>query len=678
MRLLQTKVFRIIVDHGCRCKLENTHKSIVKEYSSILNHRKNTTVSTLYRRSCRFYSLEASDKQAAASEREKFENVPAELIRNFSIIAHVDHGKSTLADRLLEITGTMKADPSNKQVLDRLQVEKDRGITVKAQSVSIWHKSGDKEYLLNLIDTPGHVDFSNEVFRSLSACQGVLLLVDANQGVQAQTVANFYLAFSKDLVILPVLNKIDLKNAEPEVVANQLQALFDIDPSDVLKISAKTGQGVPALLEAIIGRIPAPQTDRDLPLRALIYDSWFDRYKGAIVVVYLQTGQIRVGDHICSAHTGIEYTVKSVGVLRPHQQPTNKLSGGQVGYIQCNMRTTQEAHIGDTLYLKSQPVTDVEQLTPAKPMVFAGVFPLDQSQNPVLRTAIEKLTLNDPAVSVKQDTSPALGQGWRLGFLGLLHMEVFNQRLEQEHNAHAIITAPSVTYKLKIKGKKNQELMGGETIYISNPAHWPHPQIIEEMSEPIVLATIITPDDYLGKIMSLCNERRGIQQNISNIDNKRIMLQFVFPLNEIIVNFHDGLKAISSGFASFDYEDAGYSPTNLVKLSILLNGSAVDELSIIVHHSKVDFEGRALCRKLVEIIPRQMFQIAIQATVNGKIIARETLKAYRKDVTAKLYGGDVTRRTKLLKQQAEGKKKMKMIANIQIPRDTFIEILKKE
>ncbi|XP_075234833.1 translation factor waclaw isoform X2 [Lycorma delicatula] len=578
-----------------------------------------------------------------------FKMIPDNCIRNFSIIAHVDHGKSTLADRLLEMTGTLKITPGENQVLDRLQVERERGITVKAQTASLLYTYKGKEYLLNLIDTPGHVDFSNEVIRSLVACQGVLLLVDANQGVQAQTVANFYLAFTKELVIVPVLNKVDLKYADPEGTAKQLNNLFGIEEKDVLKISAKLGTGVEEVLNSVIERIPPPNTDRNAPLKAVIFDSWYDRYKGAITLVYIKDGRVKSGDVVVSAYSKNEYTVRSVGILRPHEELTDELLGGQVGFIICNMRSTKEAYIGDTLYLKSQPVDALEPFKPAKPMVFAGVYPMDQSEFPAVRAAIDKLTLNDPAVTVVNDASPALGQGWRLGFLGLLHMEVFNQRLEQEHNAHAIIAAPSVPYKVTIVGKKNIEKYGGEVVSISNPAHWPDVSIIKEIMEPIVLGTIITPDKYVGRIIQLCIEKRGIQKNIINIDKNRIMIQFLLPLNEIIVDFHDSLKSATSGFASFDYEDHDYVPSKLVKMNILLNGTPVEELSTIIHSSKVQATGRRLCQKLVEIIPRQQYQ----------------------------YGGDVTRKMKLLKKQAEGKRRMKLVANIQIPRETFIEVLKR-
>ncbi|XP_073972395.1 translation factor waclaw [Rhodnius prolixus] len=606
-----------------------------------------------------------------------WESIPVENVRNFSIVAHVDHGKSTLADRLLEITGYLTASEGNQQVLDRLQVEKERGITVKAQTASLIYELNGKKYLLNLIDTPGHVDFSNEVARSLSTCQGVILLVDANQGVQAQTVANFYLAFTQDLAIIPVLNKVDLKNAEPELVAQQLNTLFSINTDEILKISAKFGNGVPEVIKAIINRIPAPPSDRGKKLQALLFDSWYDRYRGAIGMIYVKNGEIKVGDEVMWCHTGKQYTVKGLSVLTPEEIPVNILKGGQVGCVICNMRSSQEAHVGDTLVHSKDAAEPLPGFKPNKPMVFAGIYPFNQAQHTVLRAAIEKLTLNDNAVSVTIDSSPALGQGWRLGFLGLLHLEVFNQRLEQEYDAQAIVTAASVTYKVRVHGRKSISQYGREELFISNPAHFPENEVIAEISEPIVLGTIITPDTYLGDIISLCMEKRGVQQSAVNIDNTRVMIQFELPLNEIILDFHDRLKSVSSGYASFDYEDRGYVASNLVKLHILLNGVDVEELRTIVHSSKARIYGKRLCSKLVNIIPRQQFHIAIQAKVGGKIIARENIKPYRKDVTAKLYGGDVTRRMKLLKKQAEGKKHLKSIANISLPRETFIEVLKR-
>ncbi|XP_015596783.1 translation factor GUF1 homolog, mitochondrial [Cephus cinctus] len=601
---------------------------------------------------------------------------PVENIRNFSIIAHVDHGKSTLADRLLEMTGAIRAN-SGAQVLDKLQVEKDRGITVKAQTASLNYTYDGVEYLLNLIDTPGHVDFSNEVSRSLSVCQGVLLLVDANDGVQAQTVANFYLAFGQDLTVIPLINKVDLKNADPERVAKQLNTLFDIEESDILKISAKFGMGVDKVLEAIVKRIPPPVVDRQKPFRALLFDSWYDRYKGAVSLVSIREGSVSVGQYISFVHTKKSYEVKSLALLRPEEQNVKSLIAGQVGCIACNMRSSAEAHMGDTIHLKEALVEPLPGFKPAKSMVFAGIYPADQSQLPDLKNAIEKLILNDSAVTATTESSPALGRGWRLGFLGLLHMEVFTQRLEQEYDAEPILTAPGVTYKAKIVGRKNIIKYGSDEIFFNNPAHFPDPVIVTEFYEPMVMGTIITPDKFVGGVISLCMERRGVEKSTMNVDNERVMLQFILPLNEIIVDFHDSLKSMSSGYASFDYEDYGYQPSSIVKLNILLNGVEVEELSTIVHSSKAAQMGKRMCTRLLDIIPRQQFQIAIQAAVGSKIMARETLKAFRKDVTAKLYGGDITRRMKLLARQAEGKRKLRMVGNIALPRQTFIDVLKK-
>ncbi|KAF5286618.1 hypothetical protein FQA39_LY16226 [Lamprigera yunnana] len=625
---------------------------LLKHYVKLLSLNKHKT----YKLTC----CSTLKKKYSTNQPEiNYSEIPIERIRNFSIIAHVDHGKSTLADRLLEFTGAIKASSGNKQVLDKLQVERERGITVKAQSASLLYNYKGFTYLLNLIDTPGHVDFSNEVSRSLAACQGVILLVDANDGVQAQTVANFYLAFGNDLIVIPILNKIDLKNADTERVAKQLQTVFEIDPNTVLKISAKLGIGVNDVLEAIIMRLPPPPANRELPFKALLFDSWYDRYRGVLSLIYVKDGQINVGDNVTYHHTKKNYEVKMLSILRPHEENLKQLVAGQIGLVCCNMRSSSEAHIGDTLYKVGVSVSPFSEFKAVRPMVFAGIYPLDQSQYVTLRKAIEKLVLNDSAVSVSVDTSPALGLGWRLGFLGLLHLEVFTQRLQQEYGAESILTAPSVTYKIKLKETK-QTLKSGTVLYVSNPVHFPDPVNVDEYFEQMVVGTIITPDKFIGGVMSLCHEKRGVQRNATNIDNERVMMQFDLPLSEIVIDFHDTLKTISSGYATFDYELTGFVTSHLVKLEIALNGVAVDELSVIVHSSKVDLVGRKMVHKLKDIIPRQLIQIAIQAKVGGKIIARETLRAYRKDVTAKLYGGDITRRMKLLAQQAEGKKKMKM------------------
>ncbi|CAH0393015.1 unnamed protein product [Bemisia tabaci] len=626
-----------------------------------------------------FAAKPGSDQNEEGSNKisEKLKSIPISRIRNFSIIAHVDHGKSTLADRLLEITDTLRPEAGKQQVLDRLQVEKERGITVKAQTVSIFYNYKGEEYLLNLIDTPGHVDFANEVSRSLAACQGVILLIDANQGIQAQTVANFYLALFQELVIIPVLNKVDLKTAQPEAVIKQLGSLFDVDPETVLKISAKLGTGCDEVLKAIIERIPAPQSNPESPLKALIFDSWYNKYQGAVSLLSIKDGSLKKGDTVVTAHSGKQYIVKSVGILRPHEEEVETLSGGHVGYMMCNMRSTAEAKIGDTVYLKNAPVEPLPGFRPPRPIVFAGVYPMDQSEHIAMKKALEKLALNDPAVTVIPDTSAALGAGWRLGFLGLLHLEVFSQRLEQEYDATSIMTAPGVTYKVRIKGDKIVRLHGKELLEISNPAHWPEQQHIVEVQEPMVLGTLLLPEQYYNQVAKLCIERRGVEQESSMIDKTQMMCKFILPLNEIIVDFHDAIKSVSSGFASFDYEDHGYEVTDVTKVDILLNQKKIEELSMIVHVSKVKDEAKRLVDKLVEIVPRQQFHIAVQAVVGAKVLSRGDIKPYRKDVTAKLYGGDLTRKYKKLRQQAEGKKKLKMVGNIQLHRETFIEVLKR-
>ncbi|XP_028599630.2 translation factor GUF1, mitochondrial isoform X1 [Podarcis muralis] len=603
---------------------------------------------------------------------------PVENIRNFSIVAHVDHGKSTLADRLLEITGTIAKTDHNKQVLDKLQVERERGITVKAQTASLIYNHKGTNYLLNLIDTPGHVDFSYEVSRSLSACQGVLLVVDANEGIQAQTVANFYLAFEAQLSIIPVINKIDLKNADPERVENQIETVFDIPKGDCIRISAKLGTNVERILQEVIERIPPPSASTQDPLKALVFDSTFDHYRGVIANIALLGGEVCKGQRIASAHTKKVYEVNEVGILKPNEQPTHKLYAGQVGYLIAGMKEVKEAQIGDTIYLHNQPVEPLPGFKSAKPMVFAGMYPVDQSEYNNLKSAVEKLTLNDSSVSVHRDSSLALGAGWRLGFLGLLHMEVFNQRLEQEYNASVILTAPTVPYKAVLSSAKLIKEHGKEVITIINPDKFPDKSVVAEYLEPTVLGTIIAPDEYIGKIISLCQTRRAIQKDLIYIDDHRVMIKYFFPLNEIVVDFYDALKSLSSGYASFDYEDAGYQPADLIKMDILLNGNPVEELITIVHKDKAYTVGKALCERLKDVIPRQLFEIAIQAAVGKKVIARETVKAYRKNVLAKCYGGDITRKMKLLKQQAEGKKKLRKIGNVEVPKDAFISVLKRQ
>ncbi|KKQ33076.1 MAG: Membrane GTPase LepA [candidate division TM6 bacterium GW2011_GWF2_37_49] len=597
-------------------------------------------------------------------------NFKADHIRNFSIIAHIDHGKSTLADRLLELTGTISGRVKNEQFLDKLQVERERGITVKAQTASLFYQYKDEIYLLNLIDTPGHVDFSYEVSRSLYACQGAVLLVDAVQGVQAQTMANFFLAFEQDLTIIPAINKIDMANADPERIAGEMNKAFDIKKDELLHISAKTGLNVETVLDAVIEKVKSPQGDENKPLKSLLFDSWFDEYRGVICLIEVIDGEITKGDKITAASTEQTYEVLDIGLMYPEPLQTEALYTGQVGFLIAGMKTVKEARIGDTLYHTSHPIEPLPGFKPAKSMVFAGIYPVDTSEFETMRDAIEKLTLNDPSVHVEKESSVALGLGFRCGFLGLLHMDVFKQRLEQEHNVAIITTSPTVLYKIL--------LTNGEEILIENPSNFPESVRIEEVFEPIVNATIITPKEYLGNMIKLCEERRGTQTEMTFLDEGRLILRYKLPLNEIITDYYDKLKSGSAGYASFDYELSGYQAANLVKMNILLNGKPVDALSVIVHEDKAFSMGRRLTKKLKEVIHRQMFEVAIQAAIGAKIIARESVSAMRKDVTAKCYGGDITRKRKLLEKQKEGKKKMKQVGNVELPQEAFLTVLKSE
>ncbi len=597
-------------------------------------------------------------------------NFTPNTIRNFSIIAHIDHGKSTLSDRLLEITGTISDREKKEQFLDKLQVERERGITVKAQSASMFYTFNGTTYLLNLIDTPGHVDFSYEVSRSLYACQGAVLLVDASQGVQAQTMANFYLAFDQDLTIIPVINKIDLPTAHPDTIKVQLESLFDFKPQDVILASAKASIGIENILQAIIARIPSPKVSLEKPLRALLFDSWFDEYRGIICLIALHDGSIKTGDHITLAQSKISYEVLEVGLMYPDPHRTDALYAGQVGYLITGMKTVKEARIGDTVYHTKSPVPLFPGFKPSKPMVFAGIYPIENEDFEQLREAIEKLTLNDASITVEKKTSVALGLGFRCGFLGLLHMDVFKQRLEQEYNMTVIATAPSVLYKIKLKHET-------DLIPIENPSEFPDPQQIEEIFEPVINATIITPKEYLGAIIALCQEKRGAQQSLSYMDEHCLILKYTLPLAEVATDFYDQLKSISSGYASFDYEEAGYKTSDLVKMDILLNGKAIDALSLIVHEDKAYYIGRDLVSRLRTIIPRQLFEVIIQAAIGSKILARDRIAPLRKDVTAKCYGGDITRKRKLWEKQKEGKKKMKQVGNVEVPQEAFLTILKK-
>lgn len=606
---------------------------------------------------------------------------PPERIRNFSIIAHIDHGKSTLADRLLELTGTIKRGHGQPQYLDKLQVERERGITVKAQTATMFHRHHfqdptytrtrePSDFLLNLIDTPGHVDFSYEVSRSLAACQGALLVVDAAQGVQAQTVANFYLAFESNLTIIPIINKIDQPTADPERVKSQLKSMFDLDPGDALLTSAKTGQGLDQVLPAVIQRIPPPPGVTTSPLRMLLLDSYYDDYKGVICHVAVVDGALCKGHKISSAATGQAYEVLDVGIMNPELKPTGVLLTGQVGYVVSGMRSTKEARVGDTLCHARSIVEPLPGFKPAKHMVFSGLYPADGSDFEALNHAIEKLTCNDASVSVTKESSTALGLGFRCGFLGLLHMDVFHQRLEQEYGAHVISTIPTVPYIF--------EYSDGSKIQVQNPAALSsNPKLrVTTAWEPTVMSTIITPSEYVGAVITLCSERRGEQLEYSFIDSQRAFMKYRLPLREIVVDFYNELKSITSGYASFDYEDSDYQASDLVKLDILLNGQPVDALATIVHNLKAQRIGRQLVEKLKSFIDRQMFEVTIQAAIGSKIIARETLSALRKNVLAKCYGGDVTRKKKLLEKQKEGKKRMKRVGSVDIPQEAFSQLLK--
>ena len=595
---------------------------------------------------------------------------PPDRIRNFAIIAHIDHGKSTLSDRLLEYTGTVTERMKKAQFMDKLQVERERGITVKAQTASMFYKHKGDLYLLNLIDTPGHVDFSYEVSRSLYACQGALLLVDAAQGVQAQTMANFYLAFDQDLTIVPIINKIDLPTADIPRVERELDTLFDFKKDEIILASAKAGIGIPEILDATIDRIPGPKGSPDKPLKALLFDSWFDEYRGIICLIALHDGIIKKGDMISLAQARTSYDVLEVGLMYPEPTPMKALYPGQVGYLITGMKSVKEARIGDTIYHTKKPVKAFPGFKPAKPMVFAGLYPVDSEDFESFQEAIEKLTLNDASVSFEKKSSTALGLGFRCGFLGLLHMDVFRQRLEQEYGLSIIPTAPSVLYKVKNK-------YSDDTIDVESPSDFPDPGTIETIYEPVIDATIIVPKEYLGNLIKLCEEKRGIQKGMSYLDEGRVILKYRLPLNEVATDFYDQLKSLSSGYASFDYEEAGYEPSNLVKMDILLNGKPVDALSVIVHKDNAYHIGRDLTERLKKAIPRQLYEVIIQAAIGAKIIARERVAPLRKDVTAKCYGGDITRKRKLLEKQKKGKKKMKQVGNVEIPQEAFLSILKK-
>eukprot|EP00963_Diacronema_lutheri_P005099 scaffold373_cov350-Pavlova_lutheri.AAC.40 len=599
----------------------------------------------------------------AASDLSLF---PQSLIRNFSVIAHIDHGKSTLSDRLLELTGAIKSG-SRKQYLDRLPVERSRGITVKAQTASMFFPWQSTTYLLNLIDTPGHVDFSYEVSRSLAACQGALLLVDAAQGIQAQTVSTFYAAFEADLSIIPVINKIDMPAADPVRVTEEICMAFDYEPEDVLAISAKTGEGLEHVLPAIVERVPPPIGNPLSPLRLLLFDSYYDEYRGVVCLVQVVDGVLQKGDKIVSLNAEDRYEALEVGIFTPEPVTSTNLYTGQVGYVIMGMKTVTAARVGDTYAHEKSDVEPLPGFKQSKPMVFAGLFPLNPEDFEVLQASIEKLTVNDPSVTVRRDNSAALGAGYRCGFLGLLHMDVFHQRLQGEYGASVIASPPSVPYRL--------QMVDGRVLNIDSPCEFPMGQKILKVEEPMVIATIVLPSQYLGSIMDLCQQCRGEQSDQVTIEETRTLLRYKMPLAEIATTFYDSLKSRSSGYASFDYEEIGMQPADVVRMDMLVNGEPVDALARIVPRDRAEKEGKKLVTKMKELLPRQMFDISVQAAVGNRIVARENVKAYRKDVTAKLYGGDVTRKRKLLEKQKAGKKKMKRIGRVDIPQEAFYEIL---
>lgn len=593
-------------------------------------------------------------------------------IRNFCIIAHIDHGKSTIADRLIEYTGTLQKREMEAQVLDSMDLERERGITIKAQSVRILYKAQDgEEYILNLIDTPGHVDFSYEVSRSLAACEGALLVVDAAQGVEAQTLANVYLALEHDLEIIPVINKIDLPSADPDRVKQEIEDIIGLDASDAVLCSAKSGIGIPDILEAIVNKVPAPPDKSDEPTRALIFDSRFDAYKGAIAYVRVKEGSIKAKDTIRMMHDKKDFDVTELGIFTPNLVPVQELQCGSVGCIAASIKNVKDCHVGDTVTLANNPATEpLPGYRKAVSMVYCGLYPTESKDYENLRDALEKLQLNDAALEYEAETSLALGFGFRCGFLGLLHMDVIQERLEREYNLTLITTAPSVNYKVY---KTN-----GEMLEVDNPAKLPPPTEIDYIEEPYVKATTIVPKDFVGTIMELSQDKRGEYQSMEYLDETRVSVVYHLPLSEIIYDYFDKLKSATKGYASLDYELIGYKQSPMVKMDILLNGDPVDALYIIVHKDRAAARGRALAEKLKELIPRQMFEIPIQAAVGTKIVARETVKAWRKDVLAKCYGGDISRKRKLLEKQKAGKKRMKSVGSVEIPQEAFMAILKVE
>lgn len=595
---------------------------------------------------------------------------PNQFLRNFCIIAHIDHGKSTLADRIMELTGQVSKRDMEDQLLDSMDIERERGITIKLTPVRMYYEADDgNEYVFNLIDTPGHVDFTYEVSRSLAACEGAILVVDATQGVEAQTLANVYLAFDNDLEVLPVINKIDLASADIEGTKKEIEEVIGIDASYAPCVSAKEGLNIKDILEAVVRYLPAPDGDTEKPLKALIFDSYYDNYKGVILFVRIRDGALKVGDRIKTFLSDVVYTVTEVGVFSPDLQPKASLSAGEVGYIAASIKTIEEVEVGDTVTLAEKPALEpLPGYKKVRPVVFCGIYPLDGSKFNDLKEAILKLKLNDASLTFEPDTSVALGFGFRCGFLGLLHMEIIQERIEREFNLDIITTAPSVSY---IVHKTD-----GEQFFIDNPSHMPDPSDIDYMEEPIVKAEIYIPPDYVGAIMDLCQDRRGVFKDMTYVDTKRVRITYSIPLNEIVYDFFDELKSRTKGYASFDYEIEGYTKENLVRLDILLNGEICDALSLIVPEQRAYARGRTLCENLKDAIPRQLFEVPVQAAIGGKIIARETVKAVRKDVLAKCYGGDITRKKKLLEKQKEGKKRMRQVGTVEVPSEVFMEILK--